>query len=87
MASLENKCETVKQTLESTIQQRENTKAELGKPFAMEEELKEKNKRLAELNVLLNLDEKDAVILDGGNIYEEELERKKKKSVDLDCVR
>ena len=72
LSSLENKCETVKQTLESTIQQRENAKAELGKPFAMEEDLKEKNKRLAELNALLNLDEKDAVILDGDDFSNKE---------------
>ena len=64
LASLENKCETVKQTLESTIQQRETAKAELGKPFAMETELKEKNKRLAELNALLNLDDKETVLLE-----------------------
>ena len=83
LSSLENKCETVKQTLESTIQQRENAKAELGKPFAMEEELKEKNRRLAELNALLNLDEKDAVILDGGDVIENEKLDEKKNKVSL----
>lgn len=87
LASLENKCETVKQTLESTIQQRENTKAELGKPFAMEEELKEKNKRLAELNVLLNLDEKDAVILGEDTLIEKNHLRENGKSLEIECFR
>ena len=87
LSSLGKKCETVKQTLESIIQQRENTKAELGKPFAMEEELKEKNKRLAELNALLNLDEKDVVLLDGEEVVKEEPEMKKKKAMNLENVR
>lgn len=87
LSSLENKCETVKQTLESTIQQRENAKAELGKPFAMEAELKEKNKRLAELNALLNLDEKDAVILEGEDFIEKEFTREKKELMALEYER
>ena len=36
----------------------ENAKAELGKPFPQEEELKEKSSRLAELNIELNIDDK-----------------------------
>ena len=87
LASLENKCETVKQTLESTIQQRENAKAELGKPFAMEDELKEKNKRLAELNTLLNLDEKDVVLLDGGDFFEEKSKEQKRKLMNFEFER
>lgn len=75
---MENKCETVKQTLKSTIQQRENAKAELGKPFALEE-LKEKNKRLVEFNTLLNLDEKDAVILEGDESIEQNIVPKRRK--------
>ena len=87
LASLENKCETVKQTLESTIQQRENAKAELGKPFAMEDELKEKNKRLAELNTLLNLDEKDVVLLDGGDFFKEKSKEQKRKLMNFEFER
>ena len=88
LSSLGNKCEMVKQTLESTIQQRENAKVELGKPFAMEEELKEKNKRLAELNALLNLDEKEMVLIDGEEVSKmENPEIKKEKSVYLEHIR
>ena len=87
LSSLENKCETVKQNLDSMIRQRENAKAELGKPFAMEAELKEKNKRLAELNALLNLDEKDAVILDSENYIENKSLVKKRKGIFVECER
>jgi len=34
-------------------------------PFAQESELEEKSKRLTELDSLLNMDEKDCVIIDG----------------------
>ena len=56
--------------------------AELGKPFAMEQELKEKNKRMAELNALLNLDDKETVLLEENEFCEkisiiERINRKK----------
>ena len=38
--------------------QMESAKSELGKPFAQEEELKQKSERLAELNAELNIDDK-----------------------------
>ena len=46
--------------------QLESAKIEVTKPFQQEEELAEKLKRLAELNALLNMDEKgtDALILE-----------------------
>ena len=71
-----------KQNLDSMIRQRENAKAELGKPFAMEAKLKEKNKRLAELNALLNLDDKETVLLEENEFCEkspviERINRKK----------
>ena len=53
----------------------------------MEAELKEKNKRLAELNALLNLDEKDAVILDGDDYLERESVNVKKKEGTLEYMR
>ena len=87
LASLENRCETVKQNLDSVMKQRETAKAELGKPFAMEEELKEKNKRLAELNALLNLSEKDAVLLDGGDFSEEKSKEQKRKLMNFEFER
>ncbi len=41
--------------LENLFDQREAAKAEVGKPFPREDELKEKSARLAELDVLLNI--------------------------------
>ena len=46
----------VKTQLENLFDQREAAKAEVGKPFPREDELKEKSARLAELDVLLNID-------------------------------
>jgi DNA repair ATPase RecN len=44
--------------------QMESTKEELAKPFVYEQELTEKSARLAELNSLLNMDEKGSEALD-----------------------
>lgn len=51
---------------ETLTNQLESAKIEVTKPFQQEEELAEKLKRLAELNALLNMDEKgtDALILE-----------------------
>ena len=42
--------------------QLENAKEQLAQPFAQADELAEKSKRLAELEALLNLNEKDIVL-------------------------
>ena len=47
-----------RERLESLYVQMENAKAELGKPFPQEEELRTKSARLAELNIALNIDDK-----------------------------
>ena len=49
---------TVQSKLESLYSQMETAKAELGKPFPQEEELRTKSARLAELNIELNIDDK-----------------------------
>ena len=49
--------------LEETKGQLENARAELATPFAREEELAEKTKRLKELNILLNMDQKDKTLI------------------------
>lgn len=54
-----------------TQQQIEDARAEVQRPFPQEEELRAKEARLAELNALLNLDEKDAVLLDEAESEEE----------------
>ncbi len=53
-----------KNSLEETKGQLENARAELATPFAREAELAEKTKRLKELNILLNMDEKDKTLID-----------------------
>ena len=53
-----------KTKLENTMLQLENAKAEVEKPFAFEDELKQKSSRLDELNTQLNLDVGDEDIVD-----------------------
>lgn len=50
--------------LEEAKVQLENARTELATPFAREEELAEKTARLKELNILLNMDEKDKTLID-----------------------
>lgn len=50
--------------LEEAKVQLENARTELATPFAREEELAEKTARLKELNILLNMDEKDKMLID-----------------------
>ena len=50
--------------LEEAKVQLENARTELATPFAREEELTEKAARLKELNILLNMDEKDKTLID-----------------------
>ncbi len=50
--------------LENTKIQFENAKEECKRPFKQEQELKEKSKRLDEVNVLLNMNEKDKEVID-----------------------
>ena len=52
---------TVQSNLENVYRQVETAKAEKGKPFPQEEELKTKSARLAELNAELNIDERTPV--------------------------
>ena len=50
--------------LQDTRTQLANAKAEMETPFAKEAELAEKSARLKELNILLNMDQKDRSVLD-----------------------
>ena len=56
--------ETVRAELADTRKQLENARNELAAPFAREAELAEKTARLKELNILLNMDEKDKSLID-----------------------
>ena len=64
LSNLETKLEGKKTELENVKIQYENAKNEIKRPFPREEELQEKTKRLNELNVLLNLNEKTNEIID-----------------------
>ena len=63
--------------LKETKGQLENARAELATPFAREEELAEKTKRLKELNILLNMDEKDKTLIDSAPDEGEEMPERK----------
>lgn len=66
LKTMPDKLAEAKDRLETLTNQLESAKIEVTKPFQQEEELSEKLKRLAELNALLNMDEKgtDALILE-----------------------
>ena len=55
---MSGKKEELEQKLTNVQQQLETAKVEVVKPFPKETELKEKTERLAQLNALLNMDEK-----------------------------
>ena len=59
LQNIPERLERTKNTLETLQKEQESARAELGKPFSQEEELKEKSARLAELDAQLNLDEQD----------------------------
>ena len=61
---IKDKIPDIKLRVENLKKQLENAKIEVKKPFPQEEELKEKMKKLEELNILLKLDEKDEQTLD-----------------------
>lgn len=63
--------------LESTKQQLETAKIEVEKPFAKEDELKEKQHRLDELNILLNMDKRENEIV--GEVSDDAVETPSKQ--------
>lgn len=58
LAGMETRFARVQEKLDSLYTQMETAKAELGKPFPQEQELKEKSARLAQLNIELNIDDR-----------------------------
>ena len=76
--NLENKLEYQKNQLEDTKKQFENAKQEMNRPFPQEEELKQKSKRLDELNIQLNLNEKDKEIIDDGLVDDKDSSKPQK---------
>ena len=59
LAGIPAKLEKAEQQLDSLRSQQEAAQAELGKPFPQEAELAEKSARLAELDALLNMDDRE----------------------------
>ena len=64
LAKIPAKLEAAKTKKAETMEQLETAKIEVEKPFAFEDELKEKSERLNALNIELNLDQKDPAVLD-----------------------
>ena len=56
LSQMPQRLEAVKNQLDNLYQQQTAAKAEVGKPFPQEQELRDKSARLAELDVLLNMD-------------------------------
>ena len=64
LSKLPARLEAAKTKKAETIAQLETAKEEIKKPFAFEDELKEKTERLNALNIELNLNEKDISVMD-----------------------
>lgn len=64
LSKLPARLEAAKTKKAETIAQLETAKEEIKKPFAFEDELKEKTERLNALNIELNLNEKDTSVMD-----------------------
>lgn len=61
LAGMETRLARVQEKLDSLYAQMETAKAELGKPFPQEQELREKSARLAQLNIELNIDDRTPI--------------------------
>lgn len=80
IAKFPARLEAAKTRKEETVAQLETAKIEVEKPFAFEDELKEKTERLNKLNIELNLNEKDNAVID--DEPEQNGEPPEKKSAD-----
>ena len=76
---IETRLSSIENNLEDTKKNYESAKKEIEKPFPQEEELKTKSKRLDELNIKLNLNNKDKEIIDDGNDISDDSQECKKE--------
>ena len=76
---IETRLSSIENNLEDTKKNYESAKKEIEKPFPQEEELKTKAKRLDELNIKLNLNNKDKEIIDDGNDISDDSQECKKE--------
>ena len=77
LAKIPAKLDAAKTKKAETMEQLETAKIEMEKPFAFEDELKEKSERLNALNIELNLDQKDPAVLDAEPEQSEESPERK----------
>ena len=82
LSKLPAKLEAAKTRKEETGAQLDNAKVEVEKPFAFEEELKEKTDRLNALNIELNLNEKDPSAIDSEPEQGDEPPERKNKDLE-----
>ena len=82
LESLGNRLEDAARKRDTLLEQLEIARREVVRPFPQEQELAEKQARLAELNVLLNMDERrsEAATLDDGASVDEDDARPKQHS-------
>ncbi|WP_234973157.1 SNF2-related protein [Holdemania sp. Marseille-P2844] len=73
---LQGKLDVAREELTETQTQLENARTEMNTPFSKEAELNAKSARLKELNILLNMDQKDRSLLD--DVPEEDAPEKTK---------
>ena len=78
--SMVKEFEAYREALQDTQNQLGNAKSELETPFAKEGELVEKSARLKELNVLLNMDQKECPVRNED--YEEVAKQKKRHGIE-----
>ena len=76
---IDTRLSSIENNLEDTKKNYESAKKEIEKPFPQEEELKTKSKRLDELNIKLNLNNKDKEIIDDGNDISDDSQECKKE--------
>ena len=76
---IETRLSSIENNFEDTKKNYESAKKEIEKPFPQEEELKTKSKRLDELNIKLNLNNKDKEIIDDGNDISDDSQECKKE--------
>src|SRR5574344_1600118 len=76
---IETRLSSVENNLEDTKKNYESAKKEIEQPFPQEEEVKTKSKRLDELNIKLNLNNKDKEIIDDGNDISDDSQECKKE--------
>ena len=72
LAAMPERMQNVQNTLEHLYQQQAAAQEEVGKPFPQEAELQEKSARLAELDAVLNMEERESSVPSRDEVIERE---------------